>query len=91
MLFRDLLKQARIEAGLTQEQLSEATGIPLWTLRKFEQRSPQRVSLDVAYRFAQSLGKTCEYFAVGTDISSDAAATARRPVTKAKRGKGKQT
>lgn len=71
MLFREKLAELRAAAGLTQEQLADRSGVPLWTLRKYEQRDKQRVSLNVAARLAKALGTTCEAFSGCEDIAGE--------------------
>lgn len=56
------LKRLRKDRGLTQEQLAEATGIPLTSLRNYEQdhREPR---LDQARRIAVALGVSLDVIA----------------------------
>lgn len=79
MLFKDQLVQLREAAGLTQSQLADVSGVPLWTLRKYEQGQRGRVTLGVAARLARSLGKTCEVFADCEDVAGDEADEAGDP------------
>jgi transcriptional regulator with XRE-family HTH domain len=52
----------REKAGLTQQQLAEASGLPIGSLRNYEQgqREPY---WQVVFRLAAALGVTCEAFA----------------------------
>src|SRR6478672_112665 len=63
MKFRDLLRDLRAKAGLTQQQLSDKSGIPLPSLRGHEQgqRIPSWASV---VKLARALG-------VSTDVFSD--------------------
>ncbi len=47
---------ARKQRGLTQQQLSDRSGVPLGTLRRFEQTG--QISFDALIRLARALG--CE-------------------------------
>jgi transcriptional regulator with XRE-family HTH domain len=62
MTFAKRLQGLRERAGLSQSQLARASGIPVWTLRGYEQgrREPQWDSL---IRLATGLGVACEAFA----------------------------
>jgi transcriptional regulator with XRE-family HTH domain len=57
MTFGQKLKDARIQIEVTQAALAEASGVPLGTLREYEQgiREP---SLARAQKLAAALGKT---------------------------------
>jgi DNA-binding XRE family transcriptional regulator len=63
MRFKDLLRELRIKAALTQEQLAERAGVPLPSLRGHEQgqRLPSWKSV---VKLARALN-------VSTDIFSD--------------------
>ncbi len=49
-------KSIRRQRGITQQQLSELSGVPLGTLRRFEQTG--QISLEALVRLARALG--CE-------------------------------
>jgi transcriptional regulator with XRE-family HTH domain len=57
------LQRLRLAAGLTQEQLAEAAGVPVWSLRNWEHdhRLPGLVPV---YKLAKVLGITMEELAV---------------------------
>ena len=54
------LKLQRIRSGMTQQQLSEASGVPLKSLGNIEQkrRDINHCRVDIVYRLAAALG--CE-------------------------------
>lgn len=54
------LKLQRIRAGMTQQQLSEASGVPVKSLGNLEQkrRDINHCRVDIVYRLADALG--CE-------------------------------
>ena len=60
--FGERLRRLREAAGLTQERLTEASGVNLWTLRGYEQgrREP---GWKVAIHLARALNVTVEAFA----------------------------
>src|SRR5687768_16426293 len=62
--FGQRLQQLREEAGLTQQQLAEASGVNVWTIRGYEQgrREP---GWQVAIELAKGVGGTVEAFADG--------------------------
>ncbi|MCI0465142.1 MAG: helix-turn-helix domain-containing protein [Gemmataceae bacterium] len=57
------LQRLRLAAGLTQEQLAEKSGVPVWSLRNWEHdhRLPGLVPV---YRLAKALGILMEELAV---------------------------
>ena len=55
MTFADKLKELRQTAGMTQVRLSEASGVPLPTIRDYEQGKREPL-LSNAYRLARALG-----------------------------------
>lgn len=62
MTFAEKLRKLRADAGLTQEALAEASGIPIWTVRNYEQgrREP---NWKAAIQLARGLGVAVEMFA----------------------------
>jgi transcriptional regulator with XRE-family HTH domain len=60
--FAERLRELRERAGLTQEQLAARSGVPLPSLRGYEQgqREPY---WHVAFRLAAGLGVDCRAFA----------------------------
>lgn len=55
------IKDARVEAGLTQEQLAEKTGLPQSHISRIEnaKHSPARATIE---KVAKALGKPVEFF-----------------------------
>ncbi len=81
MTFAEKLRKLRKDSGMTQEQLADASGMPISTLRDYEQGLRRRdPSLGTALRLARALGKSLEVFA---DCLQDEGS----PTTKKKRSK----
>lgn len=70
MLFKDRLKQLRKKKKMTQEALAEASGIPLNTLRGYEQdqRFP---GFPAIVKLAKALGVSCDQFSDCDDVKGD--------------------
>ena len=70
MTFADRLRELREKAGLTQMQLADASGLPLGSIRNYEQgqREPY---WQVVFKLADALGVSSEAFK--DCIDSDAA------------------
>jgi transcriptional regulator with XRE-family HTH domain len=66
MLFKDLLRQLREKAGLTQEQLAQKAGIPLSSLRSHEQGQRQP-SWQAVVKLSKALGVTTDTFSECAD------------------------
>jgi transcriptional regulator with XRE-family HTH domain len=81
--FAERLRELRERAGLTQAQLAEASGLPIGSIRNYEQgqREPY---WNVVFQLAAALGVSCEAFAVCAGVSKAAAEKPPRG-----RGKGK--
>ena len=78
MTFADRLKSLRETKGLTQQQLAEATGIPLGTLRDYEQGKRRHdPTLRVTIKLASALGTDCRAFAECVIEDPEPAARAR--------------
>jgi transcriptional regulator with XRE-family HTH domain len=62
MKFADRLRDLREKAGLTQAQLAKDSGLPLGSIRNYEQgqREPY---WQVVFKLAAALGVSCEAFA----------------------------
>ena len=75
MTFADRLRQLREERGMTQAGLAEASGLPLGSIRNYEQgqREPY---WGVVFKLADALGVSCDKF---HDCVSGAAELAPKP------------
>jgi transcriptional regulator with XRE-family HTH domain len=82
MTFANRLRELREKAGLTQMQLADASGLPLGSIRNYEQgqREPY---WQVVFKLADALGVDCSAFKDCID-----AGQAETPPAKRKR-KGK--
>jgi transcriptional regulator with XRE-family HTH domain len=82
MTFGERLKELRESAGLTQEALSQTAGVPVGSVRNYEQghRIP---SFGAIVRLAEALGTDCRAFSACTDIAEE-------PPAKAKPGRPKK-
>jgi transcriptional regulator with XRE-family HTH domain len=61
MKFSERLKQLRAEKGMTQKQLAEASGVPLSTIRQYEQHGVNP-GWDNVVAIATALGVTPDAF-----------------------------
>jgi transcriptional regulator with XRE-family HTH domain len=72
MAFADNLKREREATGHTQASLAEASGVPVTTIRDYEQRKRQP-TLANAHKLAQALGVSLDVLAaLAEDVSSKA-------------------
>lgn len=55
-----MLKDARIEKGLTQRQLAELSGVPRRTIQNWEESGFGNATVKNAVRVARALGKSIE-------------------------------
>jgi transcriptional regulator with XRE-family HTH domain len=62
MKFAEKLQELRTKVGLSQSQLAHASGVPVWTLRGYEQGRREPLWY-VLFRLASALGVSCEAFA----------------------------
>ena len=60
--FGERLRELREKAGMTQAQLADKSGLPIGSIRNYEQgqREPY---WQVVFKLAASLGTSCEAFA----------------------------
>jgi transcriptional regulator with XRE-family HTH domain len=81
--FAGRLRELRGKAGMTQQQLADASGLPVGSLRNYEQghREPY---WQVVFRLAKGLGVACEAFA---DCVGDPPAEPGPPRRGRKKGK----
>jgi len=63
------LTALRKAAGMTQDALAEASGVPLSTLRKYEQGNRTKVPFTAVSSLAKALGKDCTAFAGCEDVA----------------------
>jgi transcriptional regulator with XRE-family HTH domain len=63
MTFAERLQELRERAGLSQAQLANVTGIPVWTVRGYEQGRREPL-WDVLFKLSRGLGVSCEAFAI---------------------------
>ena len=86
MLFREKLVELRQAAGLTQDALAEASGVPLTTARKYEQGQRVRVPFSAVIALAKPLGVDCLAFSDCDDMTSDRVAPDLVETTRLARG-----
>jgi transcriptional regulator with XRE-family HTH domain len=82
--FAERLRELREKAGLTQAQLAENSGLPLGSIRNYEQgqREPYWTAV---FRLAEALGVAADAFARCVD-ESPLAAKPRRARPRARKG-----
>ena len=61
MVFKDKLKEKRIEAGLTQAELAAKVGTTARTIQNYELGKSKPSNMEIAQRIADVLGTTTEY------------------------------
>ena len=83
MTFAERLRELREQAGLTQAALAQTSGLPLGSIRNYEQgqREPY---WQVVFKLADALGVSTEAFKVCIDAGPHAAAESK-PSAKPKR------
>jgi transcriptional regulator with XRE-family HTH domain len=83
MRFKDKLRKLRQTAGVTQDELAGRAGLPVGTVRNYEQgiRNPPWVNV---VRLASALGLSCEAFTECDEVAKPAKASARKSRTKSK-------
>jgi transcriptional regulator with XRE-family HTH domain len=89
MTFAEKLKALRTAAGWTQAEFAEKCGVPLGTIRDYEQgkRDP---SLSAVLKLARGLGVSLSAFDMtDAEAPGPAAPKGRASVTKKGKGKGK--
>jgi transcriptional regulator with XRE-family HTH domain len=79
MTFAERLHELREKAGLSQSELAKASGVPVWTVRGYEQGRREPL-WNVLFKLAKALGVTCEAFA-----DCDGVAKTAPPPPKAKK------
>lgn len=88
MTFADKLKELRRNAGLTQDQLAERAGMPVWTLRNLEQgrRFP---SWGNVVKVARAFGVNSAFFDDCDEVSPEALSVDDEPEQPARSSKRK--
>ena len=61
MVFKDRLKEKRIEAGLTQAALAEKAGVSARTIQNYELGDRAPVNMGIVQRIADALETTAEH------------------------------
>lgn len=61
MVFKDRLKEKRMEAGLTQVQLAKECGVTARTIQNYELGNRKPVNMEVVQKIADALLTTTEY------------------------------
>lgn len=92
MKFGKRLQELREQAGLTQVQLAEAAGLPLGSIRNYEQghRDPL---WQVVFKLASALGVSCEAFkdCIAAEPAAPPPPTAKRSGAEDKPAKKRKT
>ena len=61
MVFKDRLKEKRVEAGLTQAELAKKAGVTARTIQNYELGNRKPANMEVIQKIADALGTTTEY------------------------------
>lgn len=61
MVFKERLKQKRIEAGMTQVQLAQSSGVTARTIQNYELGTRKPSNMEVVQKIADVLHTTTEY------------------------------
>ena len=61
MVFKDRLKEKRVEAGLTQTELAKRAGVTARTIQNYELGNRKPANMEVIQKIADALGTTTEY------------------------------
>ena len=61
MVFKERLKEKRMEAGLTQVQLAEKAGVTARTIQNYELGNRNPSNMEVIQKIADALNTTTEY------------------------------
>jgi transcriptional regulator with XRE-family HTH domain len=77
MDFSKKLHELRLRAGLSQSELAQASGIPVWTLRGYEQGRREPL-WEVLFTLADSLGVAVDEFRACLHRASRPSANPRR-------------
>lgn len=66
MVFKDKLKEKRLEAGLTQAELAAKAGTTARTIQNYELGKSKPSNMEIAQRIADILGTTTDYLLGGS-------------------------
>ena len=61
MVFKDKLKEKRLEAGLTQAELAKKAGTTSRTIQNYELGKSKPSNMEIIQKIADALGTTTEY------------------------------
>lgn len=61
MVFKERLKEKRLQSGLTQAALAEKAGVTTRTIQNYELGTRKPANMEVIQRIADTLGTTTEY------------------------------
>ena len=61
MVFKDRLKEKRVEAGLTQAELAKKANVTARTIQNYELGSRKPANMEVIQKIADALGTSTEY------------------------------
>ena len=61
MVFKDRLKEKRLEAGMTQTELAEKAGVSARTIQNYEMGTRKPRNLEVIQKIAEALQTTPDY------------------------------
>jgi transcriptional regulator with XRE-family HTH domain len=85
MTFAKRLQELRERAGLSQSQLAQASGVPVWTVRGYEQGRREPL-WDVLFKLAAALNAPVNAFA-DCVAKTDAKPATKKSPGRPKRGK----
>lgn len=66
MVFKDRLREKRLEAGLTQAELAKKAGVTTRTIQNYELGSRKPSNMEVIQKISDALGTTSEYILGGS-------------------------
>ena len=61
MVFKDRLREKRLDTGLTQVELAKKAGVTARTIQNYELGSRKPANIEVVQKIADALGTTSEY------------------------------
>jgi len=81
MLFKDLLKNRRLEIGATMEDIGKRVGVSKATVQRWESGEIANVRRDKIVKLAQALHTTPAYLMGWDEINSDSSSSVNSPKT----------